>query len=186
MSAPELPPLPEPRMWYDHTTGRCSHMIPVGGTNEALFDVRDLEAHGAACAAAAERALAALCTCTVDQRNASEALRAALAAPAVLAPAPVICAVRAKYADGIEVYLDVRGVYDLGGKLGIDVQMPGEHESPAAAMVRGEAQPSAEPVTPHLTPEQREALATVLAHYGSDPRVRPLRELRDWPVVRRL
>ena len=30
-----------------------------------------------------------------------------------------------------------------------------------------------------MTPEQREALATVLAHYGSDPRVRPLRELRD-------
>ena len=30
-----------------------------------------------------------------------------------------------------------------------------------------------------MTPEQREALATVLAHYGSDPRVRPLRALRD-------
>jgi hypothetical protein len=30
-----------------------------------------------------------------------------------------------------------------------------------------------------MTPEQREALATVLAHYGSDPRVRPLHELRD-------
>ena len=46
-----LGPLPEPRMWYDHTTQRCSSMAPVGGTNERLWDagdMRDFAAHAVA------------------------------------------------------------------------------------------------------------------------------------------
>ena len=49
-----LGPLPEPRMWYDHATQRCSGMAPVGGTNERLWDASDMRAYAAA-AVAAER-----------------------------------------------------------------------------------------------------------------------------------
>lgn len=43
-----LGPLPEPRMWYDHATQRCSGMAPVGGTNERLWDASDMRAYAAA------------------------------------------------------------------------------------------------------------------------------------------
>lgn len=53
-SSEGLGPLPEPRMWYDHATQRCSGMAPVGGTNERLWDASDMRAY-AASAVAAER-----------------------------------------------------------------------------------------------------------------------------------
>lgn len=38
------PALPEPRMWYDHTTQRCIGMATMGGTNEPLWDASDMHA----------------------------------------------------------------------------------------------------------------------------------------------
>ena len=34
-----------------------------------------------------------------------------------------------------------------------------------------------------MTPAQREALVIVLAHYGDDPRMQPLRELAQEPLI---
>lgn len=47
------PALPEPRMWYDHSTQQCRGMAPVGGTNEMLFETSDMQAYADACVAAA-------------------------------------------------------------------------------------------------------------------------------------
>lgn len=49
MSDRDLPPLPEPRMWYDHSTQRCRGMAPfVCGTNEELWDAHDMRAYALA------------------------------------------------------------------------------------------------------------------------------------------
>jgi hypothetical protein len=86
--------------------------------------------------------------------DAARAAIAALEAAPTGAAQPVTVAymIRARYPDGCEVYLDQRGVYDLGGgKVGIDVQIPEGHESPMAESLRGGAAQASEkvPTTAH-------------------------------------
>lgn len=56
MNLPPLPPLPEPRLWYDPETGRASAMVPLRPTYESLFDDFDIrtyaEQYGRLCAEA--------------------------------------------------------------------------------------------------------------------------------------
>lgn len=44
----DLPALPEPRLWYDRETQRCSSMAPLRPTYEALFDETDMRAYALA------------------------------------------------------------------------------------------------------------------------------------------
>lgn len=50
----ELPALPEPRLWYDPETQRCSSMAPLRPTYISLWDEDDLRAYATA-AVLAER-----------------------------------------------------------------------------------------------------------------------------------
>ena len=43
---------PEPRLWYDPETQKCSSMVPLRPTYEPLWDDSDMHAYAAACVAA--------------------------------------------------------------------------------------------------------------------------------------
>ncbi len=53
MNTPDMPPLPEPRLWYDPETQQCSSMVPLRPTYEPQWDEDDMCSYGDARAAAA-------------------------------------------------------------------------------------------------------------------------------------
>ena len=63
------------------------------------------------------------------------AYNALCSAPRVAMPNQFL--IRARWPDGIESYLDVRGVYDLGDKIGIDVDAPDGHPLKTTKKARG-------------------------------------------------